>query len=376
MNNGAKYSVFIKKIYNLITFITSFYLFYFGNNNIKGSDKIINFVKKISKTKIVYLSFYIVLCGLMIFGFLSTKTVNASKPNSYVCLGGDSIGLNLNTNVYVTGKYEIKTNDGLYKPWENSNIEVGDIIYYIDNVKINSIDNLKESNLKEGRHVIKLYRNNDIIETSIELKKDTNNSYPLGLYVKDNVLGVGTMTYFDLKTKKFASLGHQAVSGSIRKGILSKSYVSGITKGVRGIPGEKKAYLDRQELGVITENNVFGVFGNLTKPISNCDLVKLGTKEDAHTGKAYITTVLSGDKKEQFEVNIIEVKDQLNPDIKGIKFEVTDKVLLDKTGGIIQGMSGSPIVQDGSLIGAVSHVLVDDCKIGYGVFVEFMASYT
>ena len=95
-----------------------------------------------------------------------------------------------------------------------------------------------------------------------------------------------------------------------------------------------------------------------------------------HTGKAIITTVLTGDKKENFEVNIIEVKNQNYPDIKGIKFEVTDQNLLERTGGIIQGMSGSPIVQDGVLVGAVSHVLVEDSKTGYGVFAEFMLNYT
>lgn len=337
-------------------------------------------IKKIYKTKILYLSVSVLIFLMALFGFISSKPVKASKINDYVVLGGDSIGLNLNTSVYVTGKYTVKTDDGSFEPWKNSNIEVGDIIYMINNVKINSLEDIKKNISSEGRHVLSLYRDKEHIETIIDSRKNIKGEYSLGLYVKDNVLGVGTMTYYDLKTKKFASLGHGAIDGSVRNGILTKSYVSGITKGIRGVPGEKKAYLDNKELGVITTNNDFGVFGNLTNSkitgkVQN-ELIKVGSKEEVHTGKATITTVLSGDKKESFEIKIIEVKNQNYPDIKGIKFEVTDSNLLERTGGIIQGMSGSPIVQDGILVGAVSHVLVEDSKTGYGVFAEFMLNFT
>ncbi|MCI6013417.1 MAG: SpoIVB peptidase [Coprobacillus sp.] len=333
-----------------------------------------------NKIKILYLSMTLFVFLMTLFGFFSTKPVKASKINDYVVLGGDSIGLNLNTNVYVTGKYAIKTENGLCKPWEDSNIEVGDIIYMINNVKINSLDDIKKNINDEGRHVLSLYRDKELVETVISARKNLKGECSLGLYVKDNILGVGTMTYYDLKTKKFASLGHGAIDGSVRNGILTKSYVSGITKGIRGVPGEKKAYLDNKELGVITDNNDFGVFGNLTNSkitgkVEN-ELIKVASRSEVHTGKAIITTVLTGDKKENFEVNIIEVKNQNYPDIKGIKFEVTDQNLLERTGGIIQGMSGSPIVQDGVLVGAVSHVLVEDSKTGYGVFAEFMLNYT
>lgn len=306
----------------------------------------------------------------------SKYSLYASQIDDYVVLGGDSIGLNLNTSVYVTGKYEVETKNGSVKPWLNSNIEVNDIIYMIDNEKVTSVDDLKNIVTAEGKYDIKLYRNNNIISTTINAYLNNQGNYAIGLYVKDNVLGVGTMTYYDPNTNKFASLGHSAVSGTVCNGVLTRSYVSGITKGVRGLPGEKKAYLDNTEIGVITLNNDYGVFGNITSKISSDNLIKLGSKDEVHIGDATITTVISGSKKEEFAIEITEVKIQNSPDIKGIKFEVTDPVLLEKTGGIIQGMSGSPIVQDGILVGAVSHVLVDDSKTGYGVFVEFMTSYT
>lgn len=328
----------------------------------------------------------LVLCLVTAFTILcfagKNFVVNASEINDYVILGGDSIGLNLNTSVYVTGKYEVQTANGSVKPWSNSNIEVNDIIYMIDDKKVTSVDDLKSIVKREGKHSIELYRENELISTTINSYINNQGKYALGLYVKDNILGVGTMTYYDKESKKFASLGHSAVNGATCTGILTRSYVSGITKGVRGIPGEKKAYLDSTEIGTITLNNDYGVFGTITNNslsndlINSDDLIKLGSKDDVHTGKATITTVIQGDKKEEFAINITEVKKQSTPNIKGIKFEVTDPVLLEKTGGIIQGMSGSPIVQDGILVGAVSHVLVDDSKTGYGVFVEFMTSYT
>ena len=184
------------------------------------------------------------------------------------------------------------------------------------------------------------------------------------------------MKYYDLKTKKFASLGHSAISGNVKKGVITTSFVNGIVKGFRGNPGEKKATLLNDKIGVITLNNEFGVFGKLEKINNKNDLIAIEKIENVHTGKAEIVTVINGNKKEYFDIEILEAKNQTVETIKGIKFEVTDEYLLSKTGGIIQGMSGSPIVQDGKLIGAVSHVLVDDSSIGYGVYAEFMKVYT
>ena len=300
------------------------------------------------------------------------------KTAKVVVLNGDILG---SYETKFTTIPEIEEDDDTDDPYGEYEVyALSAPVKKFDKLIINSLDDIKKNINDEGRHVLSLYRDKELVETVISARKNLKGECSLGLYVKDNVLGVGTMTYYDLKTKKFASLGHGAIDGSVRNGILTKSYVSGITKGIRGVPGEKKAYLDNKELGVITDNNDFGVFGNLTNSkitgkVEN-ELIKVASRSEVHTGKAIITTVLTGDKKENFEVNIIEVKNQNYPDIKGIKFEVTDQNLLERTGGIIQGMSGSPIVQDGVLVGAVSHVLVEDSKTGYGVFAEFMLNYT
>jgi len=307
---------------------------------------------------------------------LSVFTLNASETDiAIVALGGESIGLNINTNVYVTGKYEINYNNNKIKSWQNSNIEVYDEICYVNNQKINSLEDLKKVIVKEGSYELILKRNNQFINTTITAY-DYNGNIQIGLFVKDNIIGVGTMTYYDLKTKKFASLGHQAVNTNIRNGVIKTSFVNGIVKGVRGNPGEKKATILNDTIGTITINNEFGVFGTLDKINSKNDLIKISDSDNVHIGKAEIVTVINGITKETFDIEIIEVKKQNTNNIKGIKFEVTDEELLSKTGGIIQGMSGSPIIQDGKLIGAVSHVLVDDSSVGYGVYAEFMLDYT
>lgn len=337
--------------------------------------KINNNYKFKKSYKILHLSFYLLFAFLFSLCIFTTKYVNATNIDDYVILGGESIGLNIKTDVYVTGKYSIDTIDGKHTPWKNSDIEVNDIIYSINNTIINSIEDLKNVNVF-GKTEIVLIRNNKKIITELDVKESLNKDYPLGLYVKDNILGVGTMTYYDKKTGKFASLGHNAVDGSISKGYITKSYVNGIIKGMRGNPGSKRAYLDSEQIGEITTNNEFGVFGTLSKNILTSDLIKVGSSNNVHKGQATITTVLSSDIKETFTIEIIDVKKQSLPDIKGIKFKVTDEDLIERTGGIIQGMSGSPIVQDGLLIGAVSHVLVEDSSLGYGVFVEFMNDFT
>ena len=168
-----------------------------------------------------------------------------------------------------------------------------------------------------------------------------------------------------------------AINQVINYGGITNSNISGIVKGERGKPGEKEAVLDKEEIGIIDTNNRFGIFGTLNNLTSDkYQLIEVGNISDVKEGVAYITTVLEGNKKETFEIEIIEVNNQFYEDIKGIKFKVTDEDLIARTGGIIQGMSGSPIVQEGKLVGAVSHVLINDSTIGYGVFAQWMMNYS
>lgn len=350
------------------------------------------YIKSLNKQvvlKRISLFILLILISFISFETSGLSTNNYKYNNKYVALGGETIGLELNTGVYITGKFKVKTKDGYVEPWKESNVEINDIIEKINDQPIDSIDDIKEivnSNINYRLQIKRNINGNDTtIYTSIvpvnniinpnNHNYDNCDNYSLGLYVKDSILGVGTLTYYDIKTGKYAALGHNACNNMI-SGNIRTSYVNGITKGIRGIPGEKKASVGSEILGNITLNNEIGIFGKLNNINKNNELIMIGNASDVHNGKATITTVINGRNKETFEIEIINVEKQEQEDIKGIKFEVVDKELLEKTGGIIQGMSGSPIVQDGKLIGAVSHVVIDDSRIGYGVFSEFMAKYS
>lgn len=233
--------------------------------------------------------------------------------------------------------------------------------------------------MEDGKTIeLVLERNQCNIKTYIEVVKSIDNKLSLGLYVKDKMLGVGTLTYIDEKTNCFGALGHTISSKeeydfSKINGEIVSSSVEGIRRAIPGTPGEKRAILSSEEKGIITKNNAYGVFGIITKnDYNSSNKIEIGNINEIKLGKASIITVLNNDEKKSYDIEIIELKNQIVPDIKGIKFRVVDDELLNATGGIIQGMSGSPIVQNNKLIGAVSHVVVDNPEYGYGVYLEWM----
>lgn len=349
---------------------------FLGNNNCVAKKGGI-YIKKYKKFLFTVL--------IIISVFLISINVNATSNKKYVILGGESIGLQINTKVTITGKFEVKTNDGLKSPWKNSDIEVNDIICKVNGKNVSSISDIQNiiSTVSDKEKVeLMLLRNNQEIKTYVNAYKSSNDKMSIGLYVKDKVLGVGTLTYIDKDSETFASLGHSIsgkdeydfskISGNI---VLSK--VDGIRKAIPGTPGEKRAILESDEKGKILKNNNYGVFGNITdKTLLNKDLIEVGNISSIKKGRASIVTVINNNEKKYYDIEIIELKNQVTPDVKGIKFKVVDEELLKVTGGIIQGMSGSPIVQNGKIIGAVSHVVVDSPEYGYGVYLEWMIKST
>ena len=201
--------------------------------------------------------------------------------------------------------------------------------------------------------------------------------YKTGMYVKDKIVGIGTLTYIDPATKIFGALGHEIDEKStlekfeIKDGKIFKSDVIGINRSSDGEAGEKNANFDTDTVyGNITKNEISGIFGNYTSDIDNLSKLKVAEKDEIRTGKATIRTVINDNNIEEFEINIIKI-DKSN-DTKNILFEITDKNLLKQTGGVVQGMSGSPIIQNNMIIGAVTHVIVNDPTKGYGIFITTM----
>jgi stage IV sporulation protein B len=303
--------------------------------------------------------------------------------------GGQSIGVKLNSvGVLVVGHHQVNTNDGKKSPGEIAGIKVGDIITKINGQRIEKMSDVapfvKDSGENGKPLQVVISRESGEFTTNLQPLKDQNEeSYKLGLYIRDSAAGIGTMTFYEPKSMKYGALGHVISDMDTKKpivvadGQIVRSTVTSIEKGSNGDPGEKLARFssDREVIGNIKRNSPFGIFGELNKDISNGisdKALPISLSHQVKEGPAQILTVVDNDKVELFDIEIVSTIPQKFPATKGMVLKVTDKKLLEKTGGIVQGMSGSPIIQDGKLIGAVTHVFVNDPTSGYGVHIEWM----
>ncbi len=318
------------------------------------------------------------------------KTVDVKVlPDLKVVPGGQSIGVKLNTKgVLVVGHHQIETDKGTASPGEDAGIQVGDMITRINNTKILKMSEIAEIVEKAGKQGeplnITVKRDNRKMEKELLPAKDkTEGSYRMGLYIRDSAAGIGTMTFYHPESKKYGALGHVISDMDTKKpievydGHIVKSQVTSIERGSNGKPGEKLARFstDRKIIGTITRNSPFGIFGELSNGLQDqrdAEALPITLPDQVKEGPAKIRTVLKGNKVEEFDVRIVSTVPQKFPATKGIVIKVTDPKLLKETGGIVQGMSGSPIIQDGKLVGAVTHVFVNDPTSGYGVHIEWM----
>ena len=205
------------------------------------------------------------------------------------------------------------------------------------------------------------------------------NTYKSGLYVKDKIVGVGTLTYYNPSNQTYGALGHEIMDTDLKRiaeihdGSMYPSSVTSITKAQESIAGEKHATIDfSKEIGDIVKNTNIGIYGHYYDQSSQNLKMEWANKEEIQEGPATIYTVIDGSTIESFDITITKVNAQQQQSVKGIEFEIVDKNLLSKTNGIIQGMSGSPIIQNNKIIGAVTHVITSKPSNGYGVFIEWM----
>jgi len=303
--------------------------------------------------------------------------------------GGQSIGVKLNTvGVLVVGHHLINTENGKKSPGELAGIKIGDIITEINGSKIEKMTDVApfvQTAGQDGKALdLVISRESGKFNTKLTPLKDKgDNTYKLGLYIRDSAAGIGTMTFVHPQSKKYGALGHVISDMDTKQpivvedGQIVRSTVTSIEKGSNGDPGEKLARFstDREVVGNIQKNSPFGIFGELNKELKNGVLDKplpIALSHQVKEGPAKILTVVNNDQVEEFNIEIVSTIPQKFPATKGMVIKVTDPKLLEKTGGIVQGMSGSPIIQDGKLIGAVTHVFVNDPTSGYGVHIEWM----
>lgn len=293
--------------------------------------------------------------------------------SNQVVLGGDSIGIEVkSTYITIVGFYKVE-NKYIAK---EAGFQIGDKVLEVNDQKIDDIHDMTNS-IKENDNIITVLRDDKEKDIKLNLVKDDAGVYKTGLYVKDKISGIGTLTYIDPENDVFGALGHEISESStlekveIKDGKIFYSNITGIKKSSGGNPGEKNATFNSDDIfGTIKANEVSGIFGRYQKEYDASNLIEVANETEVHEGKAYIRTVVEKNKIEEFEINITKIN--TNSGVKNILFEVTDEKLLDKTNGIVSGMSGSPIIQDDKLVAAVTHVVVSDPMKGYGIFITTM----
>ena len=321
---------------------------------------------------------------------VSTKQAErtASKKqnqNRYMLIpGGDAIGIKIQTDgLVVVDTYLVNTEGGTINPAKEAGVMKGDMILAVNNQKISTIEEYKEQLMlakENNQMILTINRQGKTENITVHPVISTEGVCTTGLYLRDKLAGIGTLTFIDPNTNKYGALGHEIIDQdtnqlvNIKNGEIINSNVLSVRKATTGKPGEKVAdILFDEKLGTLEKNNKYGVYGLMqSNEMSQKDLIPMAYINEVKKGPAQILTVLNGNKIEAFDIEITEVNVQSEKAIKGIKYTVTDPRLLEETGGIVQGMSGSPIIQDGKIIGAVTHVLVHDSTLGYGIFIEWM----
>lgn len=321
---------------------------------------------------------------LKLFGLIPVSQTKVSIISEQeVTPGGTAFGIKLFTKgVLVIDINDIQTERGLISPAKIAGIQKGDVILSINNIEVTSneqISSLIKNSNGEGLN-FEYIRNNIITNTYlVPVLSQTDNSFKSGIWVRDSSAGIGTVTYYNKATGVFGGLGHgicDADTGEIMplsSGEVCEVNINGYKKGVSGLAGELQGtFTSNESNGNITINDQCGVFGVLEENPNDFDSVPIRLKQDIQLGDAYILSTLSTGEPKAYSITIDKIDLNSSNLTKNITITVTDPELLASTGGIVQGMSGSPILQNGELVGAVTHVFVNNPAKGYGIFIENM----
>lgn len=323
------------------------------------------------------------------FGFLPIRSMKVKVlPDVKLYPGGQSIGVKLKTKgVIVVGLSEIIGEDGIsYTPGLDANVNVGDILYKINGKRVNTAEEVS---------IIINSITNDLVELELKrkdkwekvkinpIKDKEDGKYKIGLWVRDNTAGIGTLTFFHQESKKYGALGHAITDVTtgiimpVNNGEIVSAKVGSVLQGQKGKPGEIRGifYNEDKIIGNIEKNTSYGLYGKTYGKILNEKINKplsIGLQQHIKLGPAKILATVEEDSIEEFDIEIEKIVNQPKKSGKSMIIRVTDPRLLEKTGGIVQGMSGSPIIQNNKIIGSVTHVFVNDPTKGYGIFIEWM----
>lgn len=301
--------------------------------------------------------------------FSSTVYADTAAADRTLILGGMPFGMKL----FSDGVIVVNVDDSFDSPAIESGIRPNDIIREANGEKITSNEQLKSiiTNSQGEDIALSVYRGKSPISVTLRPVLNDDEEYTAGMWIKDSTAGIGTVTYFDPRSTTFGALGHGICDTDtgllipLYKGEIMNATVTGLNRAQRGCAGGLSGYMDDEPLGEITLNNDFGIYGKIKKPISG-RRIEYAENDEIRTGEASLFTTVDESGVKEYTVNV-ETLSLSDVSGQNMIVRVTDKDLLDKTGGIIQGMSGSPIVQDGRLIGAVTHVFVNSPERGYAI---------
>lgn len=313
---------------------------------------------------------------LMFISFADTKVY--ADENETVILGGTPFGIKMfSQGVMVVKTEAVKTNEGAVCPAEEAGIKINDIIISANGASLTSNEDLSEIIEKSiGQDIdLTIKRENKSLKIKIRPVLNKQGIYKAGIWVKDSAAGIGTITFYSENAKGFCGLGHGICESStgmmipIAYGEVDNAYIASVTKSRDSQVGSLNGYFTKDTIGTALLNCSEGIYGETCSEITGAR-IELADKEEVKTGEAFIYTTVSGEQPEYYEAEILRVNKNSND--TDIIIKITDEELTEKTGGIVQGMSGSPIIQNNKLVGAVTHVIVDDVDCGYGIFAERM----
>ncbi len=312
---------------------------------------------------------------LLLFCSFSMPINKSYAESKTVYLGGMPIGFSIaQRGAEVVGISDVLTESGVVSPSKESGIKVGDLILYVGGLEVNNAKDLAVAIIDGKEKKVEVKRHGENILFNILPVRDVYGQYKLGLFVREEINGIGTTTF--LTERAFASLGHPILNDKgeileLKRGDVYNSYISSIKKGERGCPGELHGvFISKAPIGKIKHNTNVGVFGEFNCKINTENLTKIEVGE-GKIGNACIYSTIDGKDPKEYKISIVKV-DAVGSSTKNFVIKIEDEELIDKTNGIVQGMSGSPIVQDGKLVGAVTHVFVNDPTRGFGVSINNM----
>ena len=307
----------------------------------------------------------------------------AAEVSSLIPIG-HTVGIQMSAEgVLVVRLDDVQTAQGAVCPARDAGVREGDLIVGVGGAEIDANDELqKQVALSAGQPIELTLQSGDSTRTvTVTPCEDTEGVYRIGVLARDGMAGIGTLTYVDPETGEYGSLGHGICDSEtgvllpLKDGALIRSSVSSVQRGEAGEPGALQGEFSADgTVGTVEDNTDSGIFGTLTDTsvYDSLEAVPIATADEIHTGEAEILSNIEGDTVQRYSVQIVKVYPEDDEYGRGMLLHVTDEELIEKTGGIVQGMSGSPILQDGKLIGAVTHVLVNDPTQGYGICIERM----